>query len=364
MPCVGATHGLTPPPSTEYPFLLVNLRTAVVVALLFTTPGLSSCSLRRLTADSTADLLHAGAPQFNTLEDLQFAEEGSPANLVTMESVWRVAPDNEDVLIELVQGYVGYGYAFMEDHMERAQAIDDPTAEEYYRARARAAYHRALRFGFALMDTRQSTPHGPHARARESLAVWHAYLARFTHRDDVPALYWTGMAWVSSIQLSLDDPRALLDLPFAVAVMERAQALDPEFYYGGIHAFWGAYWSSTSPSFGGQPQRAREEFEAAVRDSHREYLTWQVLYARTYAVQTQNRELFESLLREVLSSGDVMPSERLSNQVARRRAARYLAQADELFSTEAPLSAVTPQSAEPTPGRAPAESAPTSGEGR
>ena len=76
-----------------------------------------ACSLRRLTADSTADLLHAGSPQFNTLEDVDFAEASAPANLVTIESVWRVAPDNEDVLVELVQGYAAYGYAFMEDRM-------------------------------------------------------------------------------------------------------------------------------------------------------------------------------------------------------------------------------------------------------
>jgi hypothetical protein len=77
----------------------VRLAAALVAAL-----ALDACSLRRLTADSTADLLHAGSPQFNTLEDLDFAEASAPASLVTIESVWRAARDNEDLLVELVQG--------------------------------------------------------------------------------------------------------------------------------------------------------------------------------------------------------------------------------------------------------------------
>jgi hypothetical protein len=55
------------------------------------------------------------------------------------------------------------------------------------------------------------------------------------------------------------------------------------------------------------------------------------MYARTYAVNTQNRELFEKLLNEVIDAPDLGPRVRLSNKIARVRAARYLARADDLF---------------------------------
>jgi hypothetical protein len=48
-------------------------------------------------------------------------------------------------------------------------------------------------------------------------------------------------------------------------------------------------------------------------------------------VQTQNRELFEQLLREVIDAGDISHENRLPNKIAQRRARRLLAQADELF---------------------------------
>jgi hypothetical protein len=308
------------------PARLLSVAAALAAAL-----SLEACSLRRLTADSTADLLHAGSPQFNTLEDLDFAEASAPASLVTIESVWRVARDNEDLLVELVQGYASYGFAFLEDHVERARAADDDEREEYWRRRARAAYRRGKMFGFIFLDVREHADGGPEAVTRRGLPAWQSYLQRFTDRDDVPALFWTANAWASLISVSVDDSDALLDLPFAVALAERARQLDPHYANGSIDALFGVYHASTPASLGGQPDRARSEFEAALAASHRNILTYQVLYARTYAVMVQDRALYTRLLREVLDAGDVMPSERLGNLVAKRRAIRYLQETDTLF---------------------------------
>ncbi len=326
---------------SHLPRVLFSL-VAVVGAL-----ALDGCNLRRLTADSTADLLHAGSPQFNTLEDLDFAEASAPASLITIESVWRVAQDNEDLLIELVQGYASYGYAFLEDHMERARAEDDEAREEYWCLRARAAYRRGKMFGFVFLDVRAHVDGGPEAVTRRGLPAWQAYLQRFRSREDVPALYWTANAWASLISVSVDDSEALLDLPFAVALAERARQLDPHYALGAVDALFAVYHASTPTSLGGQPDVARAEFEAALAVSHRQMLTYQVLYARTYAVMVQDRALYTRLLQEVIDAGDVLPSERLGNIVAKRRALRYLGQIDTLFppadpSADVPAPQVTP----------------------
>ncbi|MFO0603732.1 MAG: TRAP transporter TatT component family protein [Polyangiales bacterium] len=309
----------------------------------------SACSFRKLTADSTADLLHASAPQFNTLEDLDFAEESAPANLVTMESVWHVSRENEDVLVELVQGYAAYGYAFLEDRLERARAADDEAAEQRYRRRTQAAYRRAKLFGMTLLGVRESVDGGPQGRVAAGLAAWRAYLRRFDDRADVPALFWTANAWASLIGVSVDDTDALLDLPFAVALAERARELDPDFAHGAAQAFFGVYHASTPQAAGGRPDLARAAFERALAASGRRYLTWQVLMARSYAVMVQDRALYRALLQEVLDAGDVMPEERLSNLVAKRRAERYLAEIDEVFPPEEGAAAATPSTAGETP---------------
>ncbi len=321
-----------------YPTTLSRIALALLGAL-----ALDACNLRRLTADSTADLLHAGSPQINTLEDIDFAEAGAPASLVAVESVWRVARDNEDLLVELVQGYASYGYAFLEDHMERARAADNEEREEYWRFRARAAYRRGKMFGLIFLDVRHHADGGAEAVTRRGIDPWRAYLQRFDSPEDVPALYWTANAWASLISLSVDDSSALLDLPFAVALAERARQLDPHYYRGAIDALFAVYHASTPTSLGGQPDLARREFEAALATSHRAMLTYQVLYARTYAIQVQDRALYTRLLQEVIDAGDVLPDERLANLVAKRRALRYLTEADALFPpAEAPAAEVPP----------------------
>jgi hypothetical protein len=57
-----------------------------------------------------------------------------------------------------------------------------------------------------------------------------------------------------------------------------------------------------------------------------------VNFARIYAVNAQDRQLFVSLMREVIEAGDQGDDVRLSNKVARRRAERYLSHVDELFT--------------------------------
>jgi len=54
--------------------------------------------------------------------------------------------------------------------------------------------------------------------------------------------------------------------------------------------------------------------------------------ARYYAVVTQDRALFESTLKEVLNTpANVYPEYRLANELAKRRAKRYLEHVEDYF---------------------------------
>jgi TRAP transporter T-component len=57
-----------------------------------------------------------------------------------------------------------------------------------------------------------------------------------------------------------------------------------------------------------------------------------VFYARRYAVAVQNRELFHKSLVEVLQTDPaVWPDQRLANEIAHRKARRYLKREKEWF---------------------------------
>ena len=155
--------------------------------------------------------------------------------------------------------------------------------------------------------------------------------SHYTTAADVPLLFWTGYAWGSAVNAGRDDPEMILALPFARSLVERAVELDPSYFnYGGV-VFLGVVNAALPVQLGGNPEAARELFEQALAATDREFFTVQVTYARTYAVQTQDRNLFIRLLREVIDGGDPREEARLTNRLARRRALRWMARIDQLF---------------------------------
>ena len=79
--------------------------------------------------------------------------------------------------------------------------------------------------------------------------------------------------------------------------------------------------------------RSEADFGKSVRGGHMgKYLMPRVMFARFYGVITQDRPLFEKTLKDVIAAPhDLWPEQRLPNELAKRRAARYLAHADDYF---------------------------------
>jgi hypothetical protein len=114
-------------------------------------------------------------------------------------------------------------------------------------------------------------------------------------RGDVPLGFWTANAWGSAISLQPDDPDVIAAVPTANALMQWVKEQDADYFYGGPYLYFGVYHGSYPPSLGGRPDLSRYNFErvrlppGAVPDTD-------AVRARTYAVQTQDRQLFHDIL--------------------------------------------------------------------
>lgn len=158
-------------------------------------------------------------------------------------------------------------------------------------------------------------------------AVWKKALESAT-KEDVKALYWyaTNLAkWALNngiTSLLKYKDRALL-------IIERCQALDSSFWYGGPARYLGAYWYKIP--FGKDPAKSRSNFEAAVA-ADSTYLDSKVLFAEVYAVRAEDEVLFKKLLTEVLeadagANSDLIPE----NKNAQRIAKEMLENMDDIF---------------------------------
>jgi hypothetical protein len=292
--------------------------------------ALFGCDPNAFIADSTGKLLHQAAPSMDSFFDYETAGVGLPAVILQLEAFLSVTPDNEILALDLAKAYVGYAQGWIEADLEVAEALGDVERGDRARLRARLHYLRARDLAIRAMRARNG-------ELDEALQAGEAeftdYLKRtYTAKDDAPPIFWAGLAWGAAINLSIDDPWLLSDLPTAKALVQRALELDELYFNGGAYLFLATAEASMPPAVGGDAALARELFERGLERTGRKNHMMQVNYARIWAVASQNREAFHSLLQEVLDGSDLGPSVRLSNAVARSRAARYLSMEETLFA--------------------------------
>jgi hypothetical protein len=328
--------------------MVVRASVLVSAALGFTTFG----CMTNMAAGTTVDVIDRAAPAINRYEDTELAEESIPASIATMEGLLQIRPKDQKLRAILARSYASYGFGFLEDHMEEALGRDDEANAERYRKRAGMAYSRARELAVGSLSLWHDDAGGAEGHIKRGLPAWTEYLQAFDDKAQVPTLFWGAYAWARYIGLNRDDMNALADLPFVSALADRVLALDPTFMGHAPHALRAGLIGTAPAQLGGRPEEAKKEFEIAINATGGKNLMYHVVEARIVAVALQDRALYEKLLNTVLAAPrDIDLEQRLPNQLAKRRAARYLAEIDMLFEPPAPA---------PAPAEAPAANAPAS----
>lgn len=145
---------------------------------------------------------------------------------------------------------------------------------------------------------------------------------------DVPAAYWhaTNLGrWglergIATVLSRVNDIKALMD---------RVEALDPDYYYNAVNRYFGVYYTKLpfgNPDIAQAQRRFLESIEA-----YPGYLETRLLYGYDYVVVTQEREVAVEQLEAVINADlDALPQEiRPENINAQRRAQQLLDEIDE-----------------------------------
>jgi hypothetical protein len=290
---------------------------------------LGGCNMNEFGANLSAPILQAGGNAFAMQGDLQLAREGAPASLITLEGFLYSTPQNRHLLEAVAQGYAEYTFGFLEDDLE---SIPDDDKHEAQRkaltARATDLYDRALGFALRLIATEDKNFEGAF---KKDVAATEAE-AKKLDKDSTAGLLFAGISLASAINLNRNDVSRVVDLPKAIAMIKRSYELDPKFHNSNAAMLLGVVYSSQGKAMGGNPELSKKYFDEAMANTDGKFLLIKVMYARFYAVVMQDRPLFESTLKAVLAApNDINPEQRLANEIAKRRAQRYLDHAEEYF---------------------------------
>jgi len=271
----------------------------------------SGCAAgNRLTIQFAKPLISGSIEALYEETDPAFAEIAMASHLKLLEGMLKSSPNDRRLLTTACQGFAGYAMLFVEP--------SDPE-------RAREFYLRAREYGLRALGSKW-TNGGPAGYQDFERSIGGL------KKGNIPAAYWTAVAWGGWVNLSRSDPLASAQFPRVKKLMEWVQSQDSTYFHGGPLWFFGVYYSTLPPILGGNSALSNEYFKNAEVVTGGKFLWGKVLYAKTFAVQQLDRDLFNRLLTEAESEvRDEPPDLRLLNRIAGVEARKLLLQADELF---------------------------------
>lgn len=292
----------------------------------------SGCDLQKFTANSTSDVLVRAQPSLQMESDYELAARAIPGALKTIEGFWVVSPDNVNFINILMEGYCQYGTGFVEDEVEQAEIRKDFEAVEYHQARATKMFIRCMNYALLRLGKKwKEELFGSDDQVK-------ALLAKAGKGQRMPML-WVAVGLASIINNNKDNPDIIAYLDTAKMILVRIVEIDEKsgapknkVHAALPHIALGMAYTGLDKSLGGDPAKADEHFKKAIEITEGKFLLAHVLRARKVAFRNHDKKSFHDGLVKVLETPpSIWPEQRLANEIAHRRARRYLLQEKELF---------------------------------
>lgn len=274
---------------------------------------LSGCSIRtNLTTWAVKPLIESTFISILSEPDPELARSAISTNLKILDALILNNPDDKDLLTRAAQSYSGYALMFVED-------VDPIRASDFYT--------RALEYGLRALAVRY-----PDFVKKPLSFQAFKKACNSLRAEDIEAVYWTAAAWAGRLNLKKSSPKAVAEFPRVKHLMRWVYERDRSFFYGGASWFLGTYNSILSPMLGGDPEISKKFFTEALEISEGRFLLGRVYYAQYYAVQVQDKQLFISILNEVINTQPLINDDiALLNNIAKIKAAKLLEKVDAFF---------------------------------
>jgi hypothetical protein len=305
------------------------MRLAFVLVLALAS---TACDLGRVTVGTTAKVLARAQPSLQQEADYEMARQAIPGALKTVEGFWIVDPGNDSLIRILTEGYCQYGTGFAEDNWEIAKLKKDLEATAYYNTHASKIFTRCLNYALLSLGERwKKELFGNQDVVVKLLREKGGKKRRF-------AMMYAATALGSIINHNLTQTSLLGYLPTVQKVLEHVVETDKVWPEQNLahaalpHIALGMLHSGRPQALGGDPAKAREAFETALKITNDRFLLARTLMAIRIGLMTNDRKFFhDQLVKVVETNPAVWPEQRLANEVAHRKARRYLSYEKELF---------------------------------
>jgi hypothetical protein len=317
----------------------------------------TSCiDTKKIAVKTTSQILMMGQPALKQENDYEHAARALPGALKTVESFHVAYPEIWRLTAVAAEGYCQYGTGFTEDEWEHATWVEkDFDKSEYIAGRATKFFLRCMNYSLEWLGGDWA---GKFMGPTDGLAA----KARAAGQGQRKGMLLAAMGLGSAINMNKDKVEFIDMAANAELILKRIVVMDgdgkifvkakdwnqAEFdkVYGKAsgtppsdpverampHVALGLLYTSRAEAIGGDPDQGKKHFERAIELTGGRFLLAKVLYARGYGRIRNQRDFFRSTLVKVLQTDPaIYPEQRLANEIAHRRARRYLKLEKEWF---------------------------------
>lgn len=245
--------------------------------------------------------------------DESWAKRTDPAAIRAAVAEWEKAavaePKNLELTVRLTRGYYFLADGYLRGNEKEYLEVMDKAVKWGEKAMVAASpeFEAKMRDGGKIPEAVKLVP-----------------------KAGVPAMYWYASAlgkWAKmkgfAVLLGQKDN--------VKATMDRCLELDPNFFYGGPHRYFGAFYAVAPAFAGGDLEKSKVHFNKSLEIAPT-YVGTKVLWAAELSTKQQDEETFEKLLNEVLAApDDAIPELTPEIIVEKGKARDLLAEQDDLF---------------------------------
>ena len=245
--------------------------------------------------------------------DEAWAKRTDPAAIRQAIQAWEQAaeaePKNLDVLVKLTRGHYFLADGYLRDDDKAYLAAMDKAVKWGERAMVASStdFEASMRDGAKIPEAVKMVP-----------------------KEGVPAMYWYASSlgkWAKKKGFAV----LLGQKDNVKATMDRCLELDPTFYYGGPHRYFGAFYAIAPTFAGGDLEKSKVHFNKSL-EIEANYVGTKVLWAAELAVKQQDEDTFVKLLNEVVAApDDAIPELTPEIIVEKAKAKALLAEQEDLF---------------------------------
>ncbi len=238
--------------------------------------------------------------------------DAAPSNLFLLEGMVHTDPGNEDLRLNTAMLYFFYGFAYIEE--------EDP---DY----ASLLYDKGLNHAWTALAAECDLP-----ADRDIPFSEFETLVESIQLEQVPAAVWTAICWTQYISLHLDSTAVMRDIPKVQALLDRATALDGDYFEGMPYVIQGSLHAFKPKIMGGDTEASAASFAKAFAISGNSFQLSRFFYAHYYTYRMMDVDLFTQTLEGIINAEPIEDDPyRLLNMIAVEKSLKLLEEADDIF---------------------------------